>query len=273
MRPTSRLVASLVLCALAGQAHAWSQPTHKNIVKDALAYMNSPYATEEMRQAYAFYVGAAGSEAKAGEILGQAAYDVDDFRDTRLGGWWVGYEYAPVWNAAAKLVNYTSYWHFLNMGRQGDAHGNPHGGYDYRYHKVDGTIADVDWYAKVYLYNRELKREDFDTTEAHYRRGSRSNWQEHYGDFQTAAFQPIDNLAGYWFDQFRAAPRCRPSAMPCTPPATWPSPTTCGSPRPTATSAGKAGSTTTTPARNSTTPPPWPTSSAATTRPAASASC
>ncbi|MGK8709001.1 hypothetical protein ACRS5L_21575 [Metapseudomonas otitidis] len=206
MRPTSRLVASLVLCALAGQAHAWSQPTHKNIVKDALAYMNSAYATEEMRQAYAFYVGAAGSEVKAGEILGRAAYDVDDFRDTRLGGWWVGYEYAPVWNAAAKLVNYTSYWHFLNMGRQGDAHGNPHGGYDYRYHKVDGTIADVDWYAKVYLYNRELKREDFDTTEAHYRRGSRSNWQEHYGDFQTAAFQPIDNLAGYWFDQFRAAP-------------------------------------------------------------------
>lgn len=58
----------------------------------------------------------------------------------------------------------------------------------------------------VYLYNRELKREDFDTTEAHYRQGTRSDWQEHYGDFQTAAFQPIDNLATYWFEQFRAAP-------------------------------------------------------------------
>ncbi|WP_208538438.1 hypothetical protein [Pseudomonas aeruginosa] len=76
----------------------------------------------------------------------------------------------------------------------------------YRYHKVDGGIADVDWYAMVYLYNRELKREDFDTTEAHYRQGTRSDWQEHYGDFQTAAFQPIDNLATYWFEQFRAAP-------------------------------------------------------------------
>ena len=63
-----------------------------------------------MRRAYQFYVGAAGSEAKAGEVLGQAAYDVDDFKDTRLGGWWVGYEHAPVWGAAASLVNYTSYW-------------------------------------------------------------------------------------------------------------------------------------------------------------------
>ena len=206
MKTFARLAAGLCICAIASQANAWSQPTHKNIVKDALAFMNSSYATEEMRQAYRFYVSAAGSEAQAGEILGQAAFDVDDFKDTRLGGWWVGYEHAPLWGAASGIVNYTSYWHFLNLARDGDSHGNPHGGYDYRYHKVDGGIADVDWYAMVYLYNRELKREDFDTTEAHYRQGTRSDWQEHYGDFQTAAFQPIDNLATYWFEQFRAAP-------------------------------------------------------------------
>ncbi|MBU2158270.1 MAG: phospholipase, partial [Gammaproteobacteria bacterium] len=100
-----------------------------------------------------------------------------------------------------------SYWHFINMARQGDAHGNDHGGYDYRYRKVDGSWSgDVDWYAMVYLYNRELKKSDFDTTEAHYRQGTSSNWQTHYGDFQTAAFQPIDNLAKYWFDQFKNAP-------------------------------------------------------------------
>ncbi len=206
MKTFARLAAGLCICAIASQANAWSQPTHKNIVKDALAFMNSSYATEEMRQAYRFYVSAAGSEAQAGEILGQAAFDVDDFKDTRLGGWWAGYEHAPLWGAASGIVNYTSYWHFLNLARDGDSHGNPHGGYDYRYHKVDGGIADVDWYAMVYLYNRELKREDFDTTEAHYRQGTRSDWQEHYGDFQTAAFQPIDNLATYWFEQFRAAP-------------------------------------------------------------------
>ena len=96
MKKPALLLAGLALAVTAGQAAAWSQPTHKNIVKDALAFMNSPSATEEMRRAYQFYVGAAGSEAKAGEVLGQAAYDVDDFKDTRLGGWWVGYEHAPV---------------------------------------------------------------------------------------------------------------------------------------------------------------------------------
>ncbi|KFX70872.1 phospholipase [Pseudomonas taeanensis MS-3] len=206
MQKLPLLIAGLGLAFSASQAGAWSQPTHKNIVKDALAYMNSTYATADMRRAYQFYVQAAGSEARAGEVLGQAAYDVDDFQDTRLGGWWVGYEYAPAWNAGASLVNYTSYWHFINMGRQGDAHGNDHGGYDYRYHKVDGSASDVDWYAMVYLYNRGLKTEDYNSTEAHYRQGSTSNWKEHYDDFQVAAFQPIDNLAKYWFDQFKAAP-------------------------------------------------------------------
>ncbi|WP_033880654.1 hypothetical protein, partial [Pseudomonas aeruginosa] len=79
MKTFARLAAGLCICAIASQANAWSQPTHKNIVKDALAFMNSSYATEEMRQAYRFYVSAAGSEAQAGEILGQAAFDVDDF--------------------------------------------------------------------------------------------------------------------------------------------------------------------------------------------------
>ncbi|MCJ8169357.1 hypothetical protein [Atopomonas sediminilitoris] len=206
MKHLTALAAGLALAVSATQASAWTQPTHKNIVKDALAFMNSSYATAEMKRAYQFYVGAAGSEAKAGDILGQAAYDVDDFKDTRLGGWWVGYERAPVYGLAASIVSYTSYWHFINMGRQGDAHGNDHGGYDYRYHKVDGGIADVDWYAMVYLYNRGLKDDDYNTTEANYRQGSRSNWKEHYDDFQKMAFQPIDNLANYWFEQFKRAP-------------------------------------------------------------------
>jgi hypothetical protein len=118
MKILTTLAVGLGLSFAAGQASAWSQPTHKNIVKDALAYMNSAQATTQMRRAYQFYVTAAGSEARAGEILGQAAYDVDDFQDTRLGGWWVGYEHAPVAGAAASLVNYTSYWHFINMARQ-----------------------------------------------------------------------------------------------------------------------------------------------------------
>src|SRR3990167_6101293 len=86
MKKPLLLLAGLGLAISAGQASAWSQPTHKNIVKDALAFMNSASATEEMRRVYQFHVNPAGAEAKAGETLGQAAYDVHDFKDTRLGG-------------------------------------------------------------------------------------------------------------------------------------------------------------------------------------------
>ncbi len=41
MKTFARLAAGLCICAIASQANAWSQPTHKNIVKDALAFMNS----------------------------------------------------------------------------------------------------------------------------------------------------------------------------------------------------------------------------------------
>lgn len=194
------------LLLVSGEAASWSQATHKRIVADALKYMMSSSASADMRRAAQFYVQAAGSFDNAAEILGQAAYDVDDFRDTHLGGWWVGYEYAPAGNLAASLANYTSYWHFLNLTRGGDAHGNDHGGYDYRYRTVDGSWSDVDWYAMVYLYNRDLKQADYNTTEAHYRQGSHSNRDQHYADFQDMAFQPIDNLGKYWFDQFKASP-------------------------------------------------------------------
>ena len=200
------LAATAALLLLSSEAGAWSQETHKRIAKDALQYMNSPAATPDMRRAVNFYAGAAGGLNRAAELIGQAAYDVDDFHDTRLGGWWVGYEHAPLGDLAESLVNYSSYWHFLNLTRGADAHGNDHGGYDYRYHTVDGSLLDVDWYAMVYLYNRDLKSSDFDTTEAHYRQGSSSNRDQHYADFQAMAFQPVDNLGKYWFDQFKSVP-------------------------------------------------------------------
>ncbi|MBT4836345.1 MAG: hypothetical protein HON94_03260 [Methylococcales bacterium] len=185
------------------QIHAWSQPIHKRIVIDALSFMNSSYASEDEKLAYAFYVKAAGSEENAGEILGQAAYDVDEFKDTRLGEWWRPYERAPIGGLGGFIVQYTSYWHFLNMTRGEDAHGNDHGGYDYRYHTKDPRWwANIDTYAKYYLYNLQLHEKDFNSTEAHYRQGSHSTIGKHYEDFQNIAWQPIDNLAKYWYDQF-----------------------------------------------------------------------
>ena len=59
------------------------------------------------------WVNAAGySMDQFAEVIGQGAYDVDDFQDTYLCGAVTGdCVYAPVFNAGASLVNYTSYWH------------------------------------------------------------------------------------------------------------------------------------------------------------------
>lgn len=63
------------------------------------------------------------------ELLGQAAYDVDDFEDTFFCGAITGScVQAPVWGAAQSIVKYTSYWHFQNHTQGADQHGNDFGG-------------------------------------------------------------------------------------------------------------------------------------------------
>ncbi|MBF0117554.1 MAG: hypothetical protein HQK79_01870 [Desulfobacterales bacterium] len=189
------IVLTLLLPSIAG---AWGQPHHKYITSDALAYMGSDYATPEQKRAFDFFVGAAGSLQKAQELLGQAAYDVDSFKDTRMGGWWVGYHYtAEDLSIGLMSNNYTSLWHFVNMTRGKDAHNNDRGGYDYRYSQK----AFEDTVVMVWLYNQELKKDDYNSTEAHYRNASYSTWDQ-YKDFQVIPFQPVDNLGYYWFKQF-----------------------------------------------------------------------
>ena len=52
MKNLTSLVVGLGLAFSASHASAWSQPTHKNIVKDALAFLNSAHATPEMKRTY-----------------------------------------------------------------------------------------------------------------------------------------------------------------------------------------------------------------------------
>lgn len=191
---------------------AWSQPTHKLIVMDALAYMGSARATAEERRAYDFYVSAAkGDASKAADALGQACYDVDSFKDVHLGSWWSGYWAAPVFGLAHSIVGYNAYHHFITMSRGEDVHGNAHGGYNFRHRTPNGSLGkgeffDIDKLASVYLWNTELWKNDFNTTEANYRQGSYSNWNEHYRDFQDIPWQPSANAGEYWFGEFKKQP-------------------------------------------------------------------
>ena len=202
----------IVSLCLAPSALAWKQPTHKQEVIDALLYMGSEYADADMKRAYNLYVGAADGDVNASaDALGQACYDVDDFQDVHLGGWWRGYWSAPVFGLAHFIVGYNAYHHFVTMSRGTDAHRNEHGGYNYRHRTVNGSMGkgellDIDYLAALYLWNTELKKSDYNTTEANYRQGSYSNYDEHYRDFQDIPWQPSTNAGKYWFDQFLQRP-------------------------------------------------------------------
>ncbi|CBL46988.1 Conserved hypothetical protein [gamma proteobacterium HdN1] len=197
----------------ASQTMAWSQPTHKWIVMDALAYMGSDRATPEEKRAYDFYVEAANGQAEvAADALGQACYDVDNFRDVHIGSWWAGGHWsAPVFGLAHSLVGYNAYHHFINMTRGEDVHGNAHGGYSYQNRTPNGSfgkgdVVDIDKLAAIYLWNQELSKRDFNTTEAHYRQGSYSDWNAHYRDFQNISWQPSANAGEYWLSEFYKQP-------------------------------------------------------------------
>ena len=211
-KTTSLLLAGLVSVTCADSVFAWKQPTHKQEIVDALAYMGSEHATADQRRAYDFYVGSANGNAdNAADALGQACYDVDDFKDVRLGSWWSGYSSAPLFGLAHSIVGYNAYHHFVTMSRGTDAHGNDHGGYNYRHHTPNGSMGNgetfaIDTLAAYYLWNDALKSADYNSTEANYRQGSYSNYKSQYGDFQDIPWQPSTNAATYWFKEFMAQP-------------------------------------------------------------------
>lgn len=199
-------------------ASAFQQETHRRIAIDAVNFMkNNPSLTN--------YSKLAAGLAKAGitveqfaAAMGQGAYDVDDFADTFLCGATTGScVQAPVWGLGKGIVNYTSYWHFQNHTAGSDVHGNPFGGYNYAKLTVAGDIDKLaaTWLVGDYLddgpggqkgwFGDSSKYNSFGITEAHYRHGGYSTSAQ-YADFEKAPFQPIDNLAQYWFNQFLANP-------------------------------------------------------------------
>lgn len=217
-----RIIATMVVGALAlaagGQARAWSQETHRRIVLDAVQYMKNNPATTRYAQLAAWAQSAGIGIDQLAQVLGQSAYDVDDFADTYICGAITGdCVRAPLWSTTASFVNYSSYWHFQNHTRGRDAHGNDFGGYNYSQLTQAG---DVDELAAGWLWNDHLddgaggmkgwfsdgsKYNTYGITEVHYRIGSTSS-PSMYQDYQNFPFQPIDNLGQYWWSQFLASP-------------------------------------------------------------------
>ena len=223
MKNTIAISAAAVLALATAQSHAFSQPTHKRIVTDAIAYMAAHPDTTEYNKLAAAAQASGYSMAQFAEVLGQGAYDVDDFADTFICGAVTGdCVEAPVWGAGSSIAKYTSYWHFQNHTRGSDVHGNDLGGYNYDLLTVWGEVDNMaaTWMTGDHLddgqggmtgwcywwsCSEDSEYNTYGITEANYRQGSSSS-KSMYEDFETMPFQPIDNLGQHWYNEFWKQP-------------------------------------------------------------------
>ncbi|CAH9059721.1 hypothetical protein PSECIP111854_02463 [Pseudoalteromonas sp. CIP111854] len=209
----------IILCALLGtlalNVHAFSQETHKRIVVDAVNYMAQNPSSTQYQKLSQYAQANNMSVASLAQLLGQAAFDVDDFEDTFFCGAITGdCVQAPLWGAAQSIVKYTSYWHFQNHTQGADVHGNDFGGYNWEKLTVWGSVDSIasTWLKGDYLDDGrggetgwfradDTEYNSYGITEANYRIDSHSTYSM-YDDFEEMPFQPIDNLGQYWYQKY-----------------------------------------------------------------------
>jgi len=216
---TTAALAFAAATLIAQQASAFVQETHRRIAIDAVNYMKANPTTTNYAKLLNGATKAGMTIDQFAAVLGQGAYDVDEFADTYICGATTGdCQLAPVWGLGSGIVKYTSYWHFQNLTQGADAHGNDYGGYNYNKLTVWG---DIDTLAAGWLYGDYLddgkggltgwfwsdnsKYNAYGITEKNYRLGGYSTSSQ-YADYENMPFQPIDNLGQYWFQQFLTAP-------------------------------------------------------------------
>ncbi|BBN80861.1 phospholipase C [Pseudoalteromonas sp. A25] len=210
-----KIILCSLLCVASLNTHAFSQETHKRIVIDAVNYMAQNPASTEYQKLVQYAQTNNMSVTALAQLLGQAAYDVDDFEDTFFCGAITGdCVQAPLWGAAQSIVKYTSYWHFQNHTQGADVHGNDFGGYNWEKLTVWGTVDSIasTWLKGDYLDDGrggetgwfkadDTKYNSYGITEANYRIDSHSTYNM-YDDFEEMPFQPIDNLGQYWYQKY-----------------------------------------------------------------------
>ncbi|WP_196137249.1 phospholipase [Aliikangiella sp. G2MR2-5] len=209
-----RIIIGLLFLSLSNPTFAYKQETHKRIVLDAIAYMKAHPETTAYNKLKAVALAAGITVEELAQRLGQGAYDVDDFADTFICGAVTGdCVNAPLWGIAESIVNYTSYWHFQNHTQGVDVHGNDIGGYNYDKLTVWGDVDNMaaTWLRGDHLddgrggqkgwFGEDSEYESYQITESNYRIDSYSNYSM-YKDFETIPFQPLDNLAQYWYSKF-----------------------------------------------------------------------
>ena len=183
---------------------AWPGTLHKDISTKALQYMNSAYATEDMKRAYNIYVSSAGDETTAANLLGDAARNFDNRQDLSYCGWWVfGCHSDSDWFLGIMQSAYTKLSHAVNVAYTSSKLNNDHPGYDYQKVLYEGQLSE-DALLKDWLYNQNVSDDTLDTTFKNYTFEGRNYHESDVEDYQEVEHPPLDNAVRYWFNAAQA---------------------------------------------------------------------
>ncbi len=209
------LIFLLAICfflSFAGKGNAWKFNTHRDSVIKAFEFMEiQGNSNQKWVAQFIKYRGGSDIALRLGNKNG----DTDNFRDTSIGGWWIGYRTHV--GLFGFDVNYTSFWHFIAMFRPGH-YGNPYDGYSYKYSPDDGFWG-LNGVIKSLLYNQDVRNEgnagrtisnpengqgvrnayrfkyQLSSSQKYYSTTPSSN----YEDYQDIIFEPNSNGAAYWY--------------------------------------------------------------------------
>ncbi|HNR88858.1 MAG TPA: hypothetical protein PKM65_11005 [Spirochaetota bacterium] len=214
MRKLFISITILLFCvALSGTGSAWKFNSHRDTVVKAFEFMESSHADYIQQWTANFLKYAGGSDIAL--KMGNKNGDTDNFYDTSIGGWWVGYRtHVGIFGFD---TNFTSFWHFITMFRPGN-YGNAYSGYSYKYSLEDGFWG-LNGVIKSLLYNQDVRNSgnagnniSYPTNgkgvkDAYKFRYQLSAGQKYYSttsggnydDYQDIIFEPNSNASAYWY--------------------------------------------------------------------------
>jgi len=144
---------AIMTLAITSSVFAMKGTAHTQTVLQAFDYLKN--GTEKERWIAGFFeYHADRNNTTPGDTIATAAPQPDDFLDTVIGGWWVGYRYFASVQFLTN-INFTSYSHFTSAFRPGK-YGDIHSGFVYRFAPDDGFFG-LNGIIKTILYNQEVK--------------------------------------------------------------------------------------------------------------------
>jgi len=194
---------------------AWKFRTHRYSVINAFEYMEGPRGTAMQKWAARFIKYSGGSEIHL--RIADKNGNTDEFGDTKIGGWWSGTDTSI--SLPGFLMNFTCFWHFIDMSRPG-SFGNAYDGFSAR-RTLAGGYLNYNYLLRSMLHNREIRNHGpagclislpvdgagpieayrFRYRESSVRRYASTTPSSNYDNFQDAVFEPCSNASAYWYGQ------------------------------------------------------------------------